>query len=794
MILSRKWLNEFVDCSAWADHDFSEAMTLSGSKVETFTDLHKNIQNVVAGRIVEMVRHTNSDHMWVCQVDVGGDAPLQIVTGAQNQKVGDMVPVALDGSLLPDGKEIHAGMLRGELSNGMMCSLKELGLTLHDYPYAIEDGLWVMQEDGVKPGDDIAAVIGMDDHVVEFEITPNRPDCLSVIGLAREAAVTFDKPLKLHTPVVPGSGEDIHDHVSIRIDDPALCPRYTARMVRNVKIAPSPAWMRERLRNSGVRPINNIVDITNYVMLEYGQPMHAFDFSCIGGKQIIVRTAREGETIQTLDGNARKLTPNMLCICDEEKPVAVAGVMGGANSEIVGDTAMVVFEGANFNGTSIRRTAAALGMRTEASGKFEKNIDPLLTLSAVDRACELVELLGAGEVMDGVIDVLNDIPEPRTIELEPDRINALLGTDISEADMVEYLRRLEIPVEGRMIRVPSWRPDLVGMADIAEEVGRLFGYNNIPTTTFRGAATEGGYTEAMKLENRAGSLCRSLGYSEILTYSFVSPSIFDQIRLPEDSSLRNAMRIQNPLGEDASIMRTVALPSMLAILARNNAYHNDAVKLYELAKVYLPKPGQILPDEPKHLVLGTYGEHEDFFKMKGEIEAFLRGMNVPEARYTAEKHDPTFHPGRCARVSVGGVDLGCFGQIHPLVARSYGIDGEIFAAELNFTALLSLQLPEKTYTPLPKYPAVTRDIAVVCDEAVTVAALSDCIRTAGGKLLRSVELFDIYRGKGIASGSKSAAFRLTLRADDRTLTDADSDGVVSAVLAALEKELNAKLR
>ena len=362
------------------------------------------------------------------------------------------------------------------------------------------------------------------------------------------------------------------------------------------------------------------------------------------------------------------------------------------------------------------------------------------------------------------------------------------------ADMVEYLRRLEIPVEGHEIRVPSWRPDLVGMADIAEEVGRLFGYNNIPTTTFRGAATEGGYTEAMKLENRAGSLCRSLGYSEILTYSFVSPSIFDQIRLPEDSSLRNAMRIQNPLGEDASIMRTVALPSMLAILARNNAYHNDAVKLYELAKVYLPKPGQILPDEPKHLVLGTYGEHEDFFKMKGEIEAFLRGMNVPEARYTAEKHDPTFHPGRCARVSVGGVDLGCFGQIHPLVARSYGIDGEIFAAELNFTALLSLQLPEKTYTPLPKYPAVTRDIAVVCGEAVTVAALSDCIRAAGGKLLRSVELFDIYRGKGIASGSKSAAFRLTLRADDRTLTDADSDGVVSAVLAALEKELNAKLR
>ena len=896
MILSRKWLNEFVDVSDISDREFDEAMTLSGSKVETVTALDESLKNVVVGKILSMEKHPDSDHMWICQIDVGQAEPTQIVTGAWNIHVGDLVPVAQHKSLLPNGTKIEKGKLRGVVSNGMLCSLKELNLTAeHDYPYAvitpaallndykpldpekpsipadikagdkvfgpvvcgkvlecetqsyglyhttldiggataspdtacsnlhagdlvayntktdsictledlhaeqkefphcIADGIFVLNED-VKPGDDIAVVIGADDHVVEFEITPNRPDCLSVIGLAREASATFGRPLKLHTPEVKGCGGSIAELVDIDIEDGDLCPRYTARMVKNVKIQPSPAWMRERLRNSGVRPINNIVDITNYVMLEYGQPMHAFDYRYVGSGKIIVRRSEPGETLTTLDGNVRTLTPGMLVIADETKPIGLAGIMGGENSEIMDDTVDVVFESANFNGTSIRQTALALGMRTEASGKFEKNIDPLLTLPAVDRACELVELLGAGEVMDGVIDVLNDIPEPRTIELEPDRINALLGTDISEADMVEYLRRLEIPVEGHEIRVPSWRPDLVGMADIAEEVGRLFGYNNIPTTTFRGAATEGGYTEAMKLENRAGSLCRSLGYSEILTYSFVSPSIFDQIRLPEDSSLRNAMRIQNPLGEDASIMRTVALPSMLAILARNNAYHNDAVKLYELAKVYLPKPGQILPDEPKHLVLGTYGEHEDFFKMKGEIEAFLRGMNVPEARYTAEKHDPTFHPGRCARVSVGGVDLGCFGQIHPLVARSYGIDGEIFAAELNFTALLSLQLPEKTYTPLPKYPAVTRDIAVVCDEAVTVAALSDCIRAAGGKLLRSVELFDIYRGKGIASGSKSAAFRLTLRADDRTLTDADSDGVVSAVLAALEKELNAKLR
>lgn len=795
MKLNRKWLNEeFVDLSGVPDREFVETMTIAGQKVETYERLDAELRNVVVGRVVSITRHTNSDHMWVCQIDVGAGEPVQIVTGAQNVHEGDLVPVAQHNSWLPGGVHITKGKLRGEVSNGMLCSLKELGLTLNDFPYAIEDGIWILQED-CKPGDDINTVIGNDDTVVDFEITNNRPDCYSILGLAREAAAAFNKPMRHHDPVVRGGAAgELSELLEVEVPAEDLCRRYTARMVRNVKIAPSPKWLRQRLRANGVRPINNIVDITNYVMLEYGQPMHAFDYRYVGSGKIVVRRSEPGEALTTLDGNVRTLTPGMLVIADETKPIGLAGIMGGENSEIMDDTVDVVFESANFNGTSIRQTALALGMRTEASGKFEKNIDPLLTLPAVDRACELVELLGAGEVMDGVIDVLNDIPEPRTIELEPDRINALLGTDISEADMVEYLRRLEIPVEGHEIRVPSWRPDLVGMADIAEEVGRLFGYNNIPTTTFRGAATEGGYTEAMKLENRAGSLCRSLGYSEILTYSFVSPSIFDQIRLPEDSSLRNAMRIQNPLGEDASIMRTVALPSMLAILARNNAYHNDAVKLYELAKVYLPKPGQILPDEPKHLVLGTYGEHEDFFKMKGEIEAFLRGMNVPEARYTAEKHDPTFHPGRCARVSMGGVDLGCFGQIHPLVARSYGIDGEIFAAELNFTALLSLQLPEKTYTPLPKYPAVTRDIAVVCDEAVTVAALSDCIRAAGGKLLRSVELFDIYRGKGIASGSKSAAFRLTLRADDRTLTDADSDGVVSAVLAALEKELNAKLR
>ena len=795
MKLNRKWINEeFVDLSNISDKEFVETLTVAGQKVETYERMDAEISNVVVGKVVSIVRHENSDHMWVCQVDVGKEEPIQIVTGAQNVHEDDLVPTALHNSRLPGGIHITKGKLRGEISNGMLCSLKELGLTLNDFPYAIEDGIWILEED-CKPGDDINTVIGNDDTVVDFEITNNRPDCYSIIGLAREAAAAFNLPMKHHEPVVKGGAEgSLSDLLDVEIPAEDLCRRYSARMVRNVKIAPSPKWLRQRLRANGVRPINNIVDITNYVMLEYGQPMHAFDYRYVGSGKIVVRRSEEGETLTTLDGTVRDLTAGMLVIADGEKPIGLAGIMGGENSEIVSDTVDVVFESANFDGTSIRQTALALGMRTEASGKFEKNIDPLLTVPAVNRACELVELLGAGEVMDGIIDVINYVPVPRDLTLEPERINALLGTDISESEMVEYLRRLEIPVEGRTIHVPSWRPDLVQTADIAEEVGRLFGYNEIPTTSFKGVASEGGYTGTMKLENLTGSVCRSLGYSEILTYSFVSPAVFDQIRLPADSPLRKAMRIQNPLGEDASIMRTIALPSMLAILSRNSAYHNSACKLYEMAKVYLPKDGTVLPDEPKHLVLGTYGEGEDFFTMKGEIEAIFKGMNVKKAAYTAVKDNPSYHPGRCAKITVDGVEVGVFGQVHPLVAKNYDIDSEIYAAELDFTALSGLLAPAATYVPLPKYPAVSRDIAVVCDEALTAAELEECIRSAGGKLLRDVRLFDIYRGKGIDEDKKSMAFSLLLRADDRTLTDADSDGVMSAVLSALEQKFDAKLR
>ncbi len=796
MKLNRKWLHEeFVDLSHISDKEFVETLTIAGQKVETYERMDAEIKNVVVGKVLSITRHTNSDHMWICQVDVGKEEPVQIVTGAQNVHEGDLVPAALHNSYLPGGIHITKGKLRGEVSCGMLCSIKELNLTLNDYPDAYEDGIWILNNEDCKPGDDINLLIGNDDTVVDFEITNNRPDCYSIIGLAREAAAAFNVPMKHHEPVVKGGAEgDLMDMIDVEVPAEHLCNRYSARMVRNVKIAPSPKWLRQRLRANGVRPINNIVDITNYVMLEYGQPMHAFDYRYIGSKKIVVREAVEGETLTTLDGSERKLTPGMLVIADGEKPIGLAGIMGGENSEIVADTVDVVFESANFNGTSIRQTALALGMRTESSAKFEKNIDVMLTVPAVNRACELVELLGAGEVMDGMIDILNYVPESSDLDLEPERINALLGTDISEADMVDYLRRLEIPVEGKTIHVPSFRPDLVQTADIAEEVARLYGYNEIPTTAFRSETAEGGYTGTMVLENKLGGLCRSLGYSEILTYSFVSPSIFDMIRLPQDSELRKPIRIQNPLGEDASIMRTVALPSMLAILSRNYNYHNANVKLYELAKVYLPREGQLLPDEPKHLTLGVYGKGADFFSIKGEIEAIFRGLQVKPARYHAVKDHPSYHPGRCAGVTIDGVDVGIFGQVHPLVAQNYGIDAEVYAAELNFTALAELLAPAATYQPLPKYPAVSRDIAVVCDEEITVVQLDECIRKAGGKLLRDVRLFDIYRGKGIAEGKKSVAFSLTLRADDRTLTDTDSDGLIGKVLEQLESTLGAKLR
>ena len=896
MILSRNWLNEFVDLKDITDKQFNDDMTLSGSKVETIERPDENLKNVVVGKILEMKRHENSDHMWVLKIDVGQAEPVQIVTGAWNIHVGDYVPAALHGAHLPGGVKIEKGKLRGVESNGMLCSLKELGMTAeHDFPYAvitpaailndyhpidkdkpsipadikpgdkvygpvvaakvlecaplgdgtfhtcldlgdattvpdtrcsnlhegdlvayntksdtictledlhaeqkefphcIADGIFVLQEEDAEPGLNMAHILGFDDSIVEFEITPNRPDCLSVIGLAREASATFKRPLKLHTPEPHGCGGSIADLVDIDIEDGDLCPRYTARMVKNVKIAPSPRWMRERLRNSGVRPINNIVDITNYVMLEYGQPMHAFDFSCVEGGHIIVRTAREGETIQTLDGNERKLTPNMLCICDEHKPVCVAGVMGGANSEIVGDTAMVLFESANFNGVSVRRTASALGMRTDASSRYEKGLDMMNTIKAVERACELVELLGCGEVVDGVMDVVAKEKAPTVVKLEPDKINALLGTELSEDLMREILVSLGFILNGDDIYVPSWRGDVEHYSDIAEEVARFYGYNKIPCTLMRGETTRGGFSEQQRFDRAIGGAVRALGYDEIITYSFISPTYYDKIRMPKDSSLRNSLKILNPLGEDTSIMRTTILPSMLEIIARNHSYRNKSARLYELGKIYLPREDG-LADEPKYLSLGAYGDGVDFFSFKGSIETLLHELRITDVKYVACTDNDSYHPGRCAKLYAGETYLGVFGQIHPLVAANYGMDTEVYTAELSFDAMYEKRGDIPVYQPLPKFPAVTRDIAVVCDEAVTVGALEESIRRGAKGLLKDVSLFDIYRGPGVAIGKKSVAFNLVLRADDRSLTGEEADEDVQSILAALKADHNAVLR
>ena len=894
MKMPRKWLNEFVNLplEEVGDKAFAEAMSVSGSKVEVTEDLTRTIHNVKVGRILSLEKHPNSDHMLVCQIDVGEEAPVQICTGAWNVHVGDLVPAALHKSLLPNGTKIEKGKLRGVESYGMLCSLKELAADVHDFPYGqikaaallnnyhpidplkpsispliksgdrifgkvvaaevtkvenagvnrfkcslatgaetltdcqnihagdlvayntekdaictlqdlhaeqrefpncIEDGILILHED-CKPGDDVGVLLGRDDHVVEYEITPNRPDCLCMIGLAREVAVTFGKELKLHEPAVQAkAGGNIADMARIVIEDPALCPRYTARMVKNVKIAPSPAWMRERLRNAGMRPINNLVDITNYVMLEYGQPMHAFDFSCVKDGEIHVRCAREGESIRTLDGNDRPLTPNMLCICDTEKPVAVAGVMGGENSEIVGDTAMVLFESACFNGPSVRRTATALGMRTDASSRFEKGLDAEGTWKAVQRACELVELLGCGEVVEGVIDVFPGKKPQTTVKLEPAKINGLLGTDIDEATMRRILSDLGFGFEGDTILVPSWRGDVEHYSDIAEEVARFYGYNEIPTAFSGGISTAGGYTELQQTERRIGEVCRSMGLDEIITYSFISPGYYDKIRMPKDDPRRDSLKILNPLGEDTSIMRTTILPSMLEILTRNFNYRNKSAALYEIGRIYR-KRADGLADEPKIVSLGAYGPEMDFFVLKGWVENLLADLGAAKPHFVQERLNPSYHPGRCARVFVGETEIGVLGQIHPQVASNYGVDAELYCAELRFEGLLAVKGGIPVFKPLPRFPAVTRDIAVVCGAEVPVGDMTEAILAGGGQYLKGCTLFDVYTGHHIAEGMKSVAFSLTMRAEDQTLTDEHAEETVKKVLQLLKEKFNAVMR
>ncbi len=792
MDLSLRWLADYVETGV-TPKQFCDAMTMSGSKVECYNEEADYISNVVVGKILKIEKHPDADKLQICQIDIGREEPIQIVTAAQNVYEGMMVPAALDNSTLAGGIKIKKGKLRGVPSNGMMCSVAELGVTVHDFPYAIEDGILDIKED-CKPGDDIRTALGLNDTTVEFEITSNRPDCLSVLGLAREAAATFGK--ELHMPEVKIENEtgDINELLSVEVKNPTLCRRYVARMIKNIKVGPSPRWMRERLRASGVRPINNLVDITNFVMLEYGQPMHAFDYKYLAGNKIVVRNAEEGESIMTLDGVERKLSPEMLCICDAEKPSCVAGVMGGEYSGIQDDTNMVVFESASFLGSSVRTTAKKLGMRTESSGRFEKNLDSRMCMDAVNRACQLVEMLGAGEVIGGYIDIDNEGDEPYTVEFCPEWTNKFLGIDLPAEKMVEILEKIGYKVENGVITVPSFRAgDTRHKADIAEEIARFYGYDVIPNTAVQGAS-QGALTLRQQFEKKLSRLLMANGCYEVETYSYISPKYYDKIALPEDSDLRRSVVITNPLGEDTSVMRTTCVPSMLEVIARNYNNRNIAGRFFELGTIYLPKESaDILPEERGVAVIGSYGEKEDFFAMKGILLEALSKLGVYGVEFTANKENPTFHRGRCADISIGEKKIGVIGEIAPAVLDNYGIGTRAYVATLDIADIFDARIVEKKFKPTPKFPASTRDLAIICDDELPAASLEKAIRAGAGKLLEKVELFDVYKGSSIAEGKKSVAYTMTLRAADRTLTVEECDRAVNKVLKELAN-IGAELR
>ena len=798
MNLSLKWLHDFTNTDGISTKEYCDRMTDTGSKVEGYEVLGEDISNVIVAKVIKMERHPDSDHLWICQVDIG-ETVTQIVTGAQNVHEGDIVPAAIPVAHLPGDVTIKAGKLRGVESNGMLCSIAELNLTLHDMPEAIEDGILILGKDFEdKVGMDIKEALLLDDTVVEFEITSNRPDCLSVIGLARETAISFDKPLSIPTPTVKelGDGDKIENYLSVKISDPDLCYRYAAKVVKNVKIAPSPLWLRMRLRAAGVRPINNIVDITNYVMLEYGQPMHAFDYAMLSGSAINVRRATDGELFKSLDDKDHVLDSTMLAICDEKKPCALAGVMGGANSEIKDSTTTVVFESACFSGPSVRVTAKKNGMRTESSARFEKGLDPENCMAGLLRACEMVQLLGAGDVVDGTIDVYPTKPEPTVLPLDVDKINKFLGTDISYDYMKSVLERLECKVEGNKITVPSFRADLTCMNDIAEEIIRIYGYNNIKSTCIYAETTQGGRTPKQQFEVDTEHLLYGMGFDQIQTFSFISPKYYDKIRMDSDSALRKSIVISNPLGEDTSVMRTTALPSMMEVVARNINFSNEDVRLFEMATVYIPNEEyNALPDENKVLTLAAYGKGEDFYALKGVIENLLESAGIEKAKFESYSSDKAYHPGRCAKiVDKNGNCLGVFGQIHPLTAQNYDINIPVYAAELSFDKIFDAADMTIDYKPLPKFPAVSRDFSFVCDEEVEVGTIEEVMAKAAGKLLEDIKLFDIFRGEKLGEGKKSVAFRVILRAPDRTLTVEEADKVSNKIIKDLSFKLGINIR
>lgn len=791
MDVSLNWLKDYVDIPEDVKA-FCDGMTMSGTKVEGYTQLGVDIENVVVGKIMSTVPHPDSDHLIVCQIDVGKPEKLQIVTGAQNVKAGDLVPVCLDGAKLPGGKTIKTGKLRGVLSQGMLCSLGELGLTKHDFPYAVEDGIFILRED-CRPGDDIRDVCKLRDTVVEFELTFNRPDCLSYIGIARETAATFGGEVRLpmHT-VKEFKGKQAGEYLKVNVLNKELCPVYTARVVNNVKIGPSPLWMRSRLRAAGVRPINNIVDITNFVMLEYGQPMHAFDYEYIKSREINVRNAFEGEEIVTLDGVTRKLSPEMLVIADGSRAVALAGVMGGENSEITDATTTVVFESANFNRESIRKTSKAVGLRTESSARFEKGLPPVTTLEALDRACQLVDLLGCGEVAPGIIDVINADMNNRFVDYDPNAVNALLGTNISDAEMAALLGSVGLTVAGDKLIVPPHRGDIINTADIAEEVVRLYGFDKIEPTMFRGEAVLGGRKPYEAFRYSVNDIMAGLGYCETVTYSFVSPRSLDRINVPSESPLRDFIKLINPLGEDTSVMRTHPLPSMLEVLARNVSRKVGNVRMFEIMTCYR-KCGD-LSDEKKTLCFAFTPDCGGFYELKADAEALFGRLDILPRVYVAHTDDPSFHPGRCADVVVNGACIGRIGEIHPLVCENYDLPRGVCAAMIDCELLFGAVSAERTYDPLPVYPAMERDIALICDKDLEVGELLEDIGSFANRSLADRFVFDIYRGKGVPEDKKSVAVRLVFRLPDRTLTDEEADNAVAKILKKLESEKGISLR
>jgi len=800
MNTSLKWIKDMVPGLDVSPQEYADAMTLSGTKVEGYEAFDKDLDRIVIGQIKKIERHPDADKLVVCQVDTGARELVQIVTGAPNVREGQKVPVVLDGGRVAGGHDgskteggirIRKGKLRGAVSNGMMCSIEELGSSRDMYPNAPEEGIYIF-EDSAVVGADAVKALGLDDVSVEYEVTSNRVDCFSVIGIAREAAATFRLPFRPPAIQPTGNGEEVNDYIRVRVEDTKLCPRYTARVVKNIKIAPSPEWMQRRLAAQGIRPINNIVDITNYVMEEFGQPMHAYDLDTIAGKQIIVRRAEKDETFVTLDGQERVLDDTVLMICDAEKPVGIAGIMGGENSMITDHVTTMLFEAACFDGTNIRRSAKKIGMRTDASGKFEKGLDPNNALDAMNRACQLIEELGAGEVVGGVVDVYSSVKEGKRIPFEPEKYNRLLGTEVAPETMLDYFSKIELGYDKdtNEVLIPSWRQDLECGADLAEEVARFYGYDKIGTTLPSGQATTGKLSYKLRIEAVARDVAEYCGFSQGMVYSFESPKVFDKLLIPQESGLRKAVVIANPLGEDFSIMRTISLNGMLTSLSTNYNRRNKDVRLYELGNIYLPKelPLTELPEERMQFTLGMYGEG-DFYTMKGVIEEFLQqaGMHKkPEYDPDAEK--PFLHPGRQAMIRYDGRVIGYFGEVHPTVAANYSMKERVYVAVVDLPYIVEMSSFDRKYTGIARYPAVTRDLSMVCPKQILAGDIEKIIESKGGSYLESYRLFDIYEGNQIKVGYKSLAYSITFRAADRTLDDESVNGPLNRIIKALEEK------